>query len=138
MTFGGYQHIQKLDPGKPDAWLSFTCGHCNRPVSGAVAAYMQYGNAVIKWLQCTNPQCGHGSVMDVDGNIYPGCLFGPDIQGLPKEVAEAYMESRRCMSVNAFTAAELISRKILMHIAVDRGAEEGEDFESYISFLETK
>ena len=138
MSFGGYQYIHKLDPAKPDAWFSFTCGHCNRPVSGAVAAVMVYGGESIKWLQCTNPECGKGSVLHINGTIIPGVMFGPNVQGLPTEVAAAYSEARRCMSVNAFTAAELLSRKILMHIAVDKGAKEGENFEPYISFLEAK
>ena len=41
------------------------------------------------------------------------------------------------MSVNAFTAAELICRTILMHVAVDKGAPEGESFAAYLAFLET-
>ena len=42
------------------------------------------------------------------------------------------------MSVNAYTASELICRKILMHVAVDKGAEEGKGFESYIDHLQAK
>ena len=40
------------------------------------------------------------------------------------------------MEVNAYTAAELICRKILMHVSVEKGAKEGESFASYISYLE--
>jgi hypothetical protein len=39
------------------------------------------------------------------------------------------------MSVNAHTAAEALCRKILMHIAVDKGAKEGTTFSSYIDHL---
>jgi hypothetical protein len=42
------------------------------------------------------------------------------------------------MSVTAFTACELICRKILMHIAVEKGAKEGETFASYLTHLETQ
>jgi len=38
--------------------------------------------------------------------------------------------------VNAFTATEAVCRKILMHIAVDKGAKEGQTFASYIDHLE--
>lgn len=40
------------------------------------------------------------------------------------------------MEVNAFTAAEIMCRKILMHVAVDKGANEGETFAKYIDYLE--
>lgn len=41
------------------------------------------------------------------------------------------------MSINAFTASELICRKILMHVAVDKGAKEGEPFNTYLEALES-
>ena len=85
------------------------------------------------WLWC--PSCAGGSVQSLDGQIYPGTAFGPEIEGLPDDVKPAYLEARRCMSVNAHTAAELICRKILMHVAVDKGAKEGQTFEKYITHL---
>jgi hypothetical protein len=62
-------------------------------------------------------------------------MFGPDIEGLPDDVSQAYDEARRCLAVNAFTAAEGVCRKILMHVAVDKHAEEGKTFASYIDHL---
>jgi hypothetical protein len=90
----------------------------------------------IRWLMCTN--CNDASVLAKDGNIYPGVQFGPNIEGLPNDVAQAYKEARLCMSVNAFTACELICRKILMHVAVEKGAKEGETFAAYLSNLESQ
>ena len=72
----------------------------------------------------------------MDGKIWPGARFGPVVEGLPDDVKEAYQEARDCLSVSATTAAELICRKILMHIAVDKGADEGKAFAFYIDFLE--
>jgi hypothetical protein len=63
-------------------------------------------------------------------------LFGSEMEGLPKELQQAYTELRNCMSVNAFNASELLCRKILMHIAVEKGAKEGDSFANYIAFLE--
>ena len=40
------------------------------------------------------------------------------------------------MSVSAYTAAELMCRKILMHVAVDKGAKAGLHFVTYIKYLE--
>lgn len=71
------------------------------------------------------------------GAVQPGAMYGPSIDGLPVDVAAAYLEARRCMSVDAFTAVETLCRKILMHVAVEKGAAEGATFASYIDHLET-
>jgi hypothetical protein len=61
---------------------------------------------------------------------------GPTIEGLPPDVEEVYDEVRKCMEIKAFTAVELVCRKILMHVAAEKGAEEGKPFVHYVSFLE--
>lgn len=39
------------------------------------------------------------------------------------------------MKAEAFTGAVLICRKILMHVAVEKGARAGETFASYVAYL---
>jgi hypothetical protein len=63
-------------------------------------------------------------------------MQSPPIQGLPQLVEDAYTEARQCISVNAFTGCELICRKILMHVAVDKGASEGKSFAFYLDYLQ--
>jgi hypothetical protein len=105
-------------------------------VTGAVLASVGSSSGTyIRWLQCSH--CHHPAVQDEDNTYLPGKMFGPVLEGLPAEVDRAYDEVRRCMAANAFTAAEALCRKILMHIAVDKGAEEGGSFISYIAFLES-
>jgi Domain of unknown function (DUF4145) len=60
---------------------------------------------------------------------------GPTLEGLPADVAAAYEESRRAFGVNAFTSTELVCRKILMHVAVDKGAKTGKPFVDYLDHL---
>src|SRR5690606_32458313 len=91
------------------------------------------GGEPIRWLQCSN--CHDASVQVDSGALFPGVAFGPKIEGLPKDVSVAYDEARRCLSVSALTAAEGMCRKILMHVAVDKGAKEGDTFASYIDYL---
>lgn len=67
---------------------------------------------------------------------YPGESFGPILFGLPEDVESSYMEARKCLTINAFTSCELLWRKILMHIAVDKGAKEGDNFFYYLTYLE--
>ncbi len=90
----------------------------------------------IRFMLCTH--CEKGSVWIKPNIIIPGVTPGDKLEGLPNEVNEAYEEARNCFSINSYTACELICRKILMHIAVDKGAEEGKSFQDYIDFLEEK
>lgn len=136
----GHREIQKPDGSTPEGWFGYTCGHCGREVSGFVVAYAAThengSDFQIRWLQC--PLCRRGSVYDATVGVLPGVAFGPSIEGLPDDVKAAYAEARRCLSVQANTAAEGMCRKILMHVAVDKGAMEGNSFASYIDFLEAQ
>ena len=40
------------------------------------------------------------------------------------------------MAADCFIASELLCRKILMHVAVEKGADEGKSFAYYITYLE--
>ena len=69
----------------------------------------------------------------------PGCLFGKvfDETIFPDDSTKyLYNEIRNCMSANAFTSAVLSARKLLMHIGVNCGAEEGKSFEYYVNYLD--
>lgn len=60
---------------------------------------------------------------------------GNDVNELPNELKAIYDEAHQSVSVNANTAAVLVCRKLLMHIAVQQGAEPGGTFISYVEFL---
>jgi hypothetical protein len=133
--FQGHRSIGKPDGSTKDAWVQFRCGYCGTQVSGAVVArYVPDGAFHVQWVQC--PNCANGSVVDPEDRVHPSPRFGPEVIGLPPEISAAYDEARDAMSVNAFTACELVCRKILMHIAVEKGAAEGEPFAAYIDHLE--
>jgi hypothetical protein len=139
MSFKGHHHITHPDGSSEDAWDTFVCGHCNTKVTGAVVSLFTWkdnpGNTYNnKWLLC--PSCTRPSAK-FRNRYFPGTSFGPSLEGLPKDVDDAYEEARRCMEVNAYTAAELICRKILMHIGVEKGAKEGDPFAHYLSYLES-
>jgi DNA-directed RNA polymerase subunit RPC12/RpoP len=133
----GHAAAKKPDGNHPNGWYSYICGHCGRDVAGIVVAFASDEGADhiirVRWLQC--PSCRQGSVFSKE-SVFPGSVFGPMIEGLPTEVKQAYDEARRCLSVNAYTAAEGLCRKILMHVAVDKGAVAGQTFASYIDYLE--
>jgi hypothetical protein len=73
-----------------------------------------------------------------DGKQYPGVAFGSPVQHLPKDIESLYDEARVCCSSSAHTAAVLLLRKLLMNVAVHRGAPEGQSFISYVAYLATQ
>ena len=136
IKYTGHRAVDHPSASSEGGWVSLTCGHCNREGTGAVVGMTADSSQTIRWLQC--PICGQGSVASEGTSTYqyPGLMAGPDIEGLPQSVEEAYDEARRCMSVSAFTASEGMCRKILMHVAVEKGAKSGQTFASYVSHLE--
>lgn len=88
------------------------------------------------WLRC--PDCGEGSVKLKDGSVYPTAPAGGAVKGLPLDVEGAWREVRIAQAVGAYTASEMMCRKILMHVAVDVAkATPGEKFVYYIDALES-
>lgn len=136
MRFNGHKSISRPDGSSNESWYPYKCARCERDVSGAVVAIASAGGDTVRWLQCTH--CGDGAVQRIDENIYPGVAFGVKLEGLPGEVEVAYTEARNCMAVDAYGACELVCRKILMCVAVGKGAKEGESFSSYLTYLGEK
>ena len=110
---------------------NYVCGHCKIHVGGLVVAYML--NSPTQWLLCTS--CGHGSVQTEEDTIHPLPLPAPRVEDLPSEVGQAYDEARKTFAVQAHTGCELLCRKILMNVAVDKGADEGKKFAYYVNYL---
>jgi hypothetical protein len=67
---------------------------------------------------------------------FPSPAFGEPVQNVPADVAKMYEEARNCTSANAYTAAVLVCRKILMHLAVAEGAPPNQSFKEYVDYLE--
>lgn len=136
MKFNGHKSIGRPDGSTGNSWYPYRCANCERDISGAVVAFASSGMEFVLWLQCTN--CGDGAVRRIDNNVYPGVAFGVKLYGLPEDVELAYTEARNCMGVDAYGACELVCRKILMCVAVEKGAKEGESFSSYLTYLGEK
>lgn len=138
--FLGVKGIGKPDGSGGDSWVNFECGHCDRLVAGAVIGRKGDELGVTNWVECTG--CGWGAIVIINpgtgvATSIPGARFGPPLLGVPSPVAEAYEEVRDCMTVRAYTAAEAVCRKILMHVAVEKGAAVGGNFAGYVTYLET-
>lgn len=126
----GWPNIQTL------AVRDFTCGHCGRFVASEKGsqAVDAGGNPAASLYIC--PQCMKVTFFDEGGVQIPGSAFGGVVEGIDeKGVEDLYEEARQCTSANAFTAAVLCCRKLLMHIAVSKGASEGLKFIEYVEYL---
>ncbi len=117
---------------------TYTCGYCGNPLASEKGFYCMLNNT--KWgsiyicHECNNP-----TYFDINGKQTPGVPFGNAVHNIPDEsVANLYNEARQCIAVNSFTASVLCSRKLLMNIAVSKGAKEGMAFIDYVNFLADK
>jgi Domain of unknown function (DUF4145) len=125
MAFDQWTNINPIPP------KSFTCGHCNLMVGGN---YGYRKKDVPSHCIYICPSCERPTYFDGDKQM-PGVPFGSDVAALPPHVAGAYREARNCLAVSAFTASALMSRKLLMNIAVAQGDEAGRTFAAYIDYL---
>jgi Domain of unknown function (DUF4145) len=112
----------------------FTCGHCGEPVASERGYYHDNGSKVYICHFCWKT-----TFFGTDGEQVPGKIFGDAVNDVkdPK-ILGLYNEARRCASCNAFTGAVLCCRKLLMNIAVNKGAAEGLKFIDYVEYLASK
>lgn len=117
---------------------SYQCSHCGKPLAtdkGYTGA-RRVSLTIYKEYICICHFCNKPTYIDMNGKQYPGVAFGNSIDGINDvSVKSLYEEARNCASVNAFTAAAMACRKILMNIAVVKGAKENLTFTQYIQFL---
>ena len=72
----------------------------------------------LRWLRCA--ACGSGAVAS-GGEVHPAPRPFGSVEGLPEVDARIWDEARTCFGAAAYTAAVMLCRKLLFHIAVDKG-----------------
>lgn len=80
------------------------------------------------------PNCSYPTYIYKEEQV-PLPRFGESIKYLPKEVDSIYEEARESFSVGAYTAVMLLCRKLLMHVAVNLGAEKDKNFLYYVDYF---
>ena len=129
---GKWQNPQTIGSKK------YTCFFCD----SLVASDKGYGHTSGKNYIYICPHCDNATYFNMDplGRLIqnPAPLFGNPVDSVPPEVADLYKEARVCTGANAFTAAVLVCRKILMHIAVQKGDKKGKGFLEYVDYLSAK
>ena len=127
IEWSGYQQIQNK---------RFTCGYCGADIATDRGWNGKHKGAKPGAFLMICPNCTYPTFLPNDEPQVPGVRFGNDVEGVDDEsVLTLYNEARDCTATNAHTAAVLCCRKILMHLAVDKGAKSGQTFVSYVDFL---
>lgn len=126
-----WQNSIKLSP------KSYKCGYCGESIASEKGwiGYIQPLGVVFGSVYICH-SCGKPTFFNQEGLQTPGCIFGNKVNGITdKMVDELYEEARKCASSNSFTAVVLCCRKLLMHIAVSKGAPDGLKFIEYVEYL---
>nr|WP_060596943.1 DUF4145 domain-containing protein [Bacillus pumilus] len=117
----------------------YQCGYCERNVAtneGIHCKVEDYGAFEVATVVIC-PHCNFPSVLSVylDNGQIPLPKIGGKIKGLKENIEKLYEEVRSCYSIGSFNAAVLLARKLLMNIAVDKGADVGGNFKFYVDYL---
>ena len=128
--------MNRLAGGWPDVRTvsdrSFVCGHCGHLISSIQGIDNSYPTGRTGIRICGH--CNRPTFLEGDTQ-HPGAPVGQPVSNLPADVEALYEESRRAISVRSFTSVVLACRKILMHVAVSKGAKPGQSFVSYVEHL---
>jgi hypothetical protein len=114
---------------------SYVCGYCNHRVGPTLG--WQTNQAPQDYIYLCS-FCGKPTFFRANGKQSPGVAFGNVVDSLPPDVAALYDEARSSMTVGAFTSSVLTCRKLLMHLAVEKGAAKNKSFLEYVEYLENK
>lgn len=131
MRWNGWNQLQSLNAKE------YICGFCGKETGTTHGYICSDGRYQQNIYICTN--CGNPTFFDADLNQHPGPLLGRNIEKLPEDISEIYKEIRESIKVSNYTAAELLARKLIMHLAVNTAkAKEGETFVQYIEHLKSE
>ncbi len=120
---------------------SYVCGYCGESLASDKGYYATViagtsGGTIRSAYIYICHRCKKPTFFESDKEQTPGPAFGGSVEDIPSdEVAALYDEARNCMKVNAHTAAVMCCRKLLMNIAVARGAKKGLNFYEYVNYL---
>lgn len=122
---------------------NYICGHCGENITSNIGYHM-YDNHTNSSRDIEEGyiyichKCNKPTYIDRENQV-PGATYGKKFK---KEifnnnlVYQLYEEACQCMKINAYTSVGMCCRKLLMHISVDCGAEEGKKFAYYVEYLD--
>lgn len=125
--FGAWQSVGTLGGRR------YICGYCGSDIDSNKGYFCAPGTGISASIyichNCNRPTLFHG-----DEQV-PGPRMGRTIEHLPQDIASLYKEVQDSTAAAAYTAAVMAARKMLMHVAVECGAEPGKNFTEYVDYL---
>lgn len=118
-------NLSKIDP------ISYKCGYCGMEIGSNVGYQYMLSRSVDIYI-C--PNCGQPT-FSYNGILTPGSSYGSEIPNLPVTVESIYNEARSSYKAGAYTGVILICRKVLMNVAIDRGAKPNLKYIEYVDYL---
>ena len=117
---------------------NYVCGYCNKNVGPNTGYHGQSDTTHTIYIcsYCTHPTYFYFDAENGEEFQIPSPVFGEDVNHLPEKVESLYSEARRCMTISAYTSAVMLCRILLMHISVEKGANENMNFQQYVDWLD--
>ncbi|WP_433194251.1 DUF4145 domain-containing protein [Nocardia sp. CA-107356] len=109
--------LESLEKSDVRSWQQADCAHCHGSQAMVIATTSGHDllKADVEWLRCV--RCHRGLVRN-EGVLSPGVCPLETPHALPPEDVAAWEEVRSCLSVGANTAAVMMCRKLLVHVAI--------------------
>ncbi|MEX0594673.1 MAG: hypothetical protein WD157_01055 [Patescibacteria group bacterium] len=112
---------------------SYVCGTCGKEVASEKGWYSGNHQFIYICHFCTAP-----TYFAANGDQIPGTPSGKMVANLPEDILEVYREIRSSTQNGNYTAALLLGRKLIMHLAVSvAGGKEGQKFVEYVDLLKS-
>lgn len=114
------------------------CPYCNVKVQAeSDTRIYDINSGAIKYHIFKCPECYMPIIISPTGEIIPQSQFLPftDINFLPENIGKMYCECRKCFANECYHSVLILSRTIIMHIAIKFGAEPNKKFVYYVSYL---
>jgi hypothetical protein len=114
----------------------FICGHCGRDITSNLGYIASRSDPPGNMSAYICHRCEKLNFFDEEGRQFPGAPFGDTVKDIDDPlVYDLYEEARRSFSANVYTSSVMCCRKVLMNIAVSKGAQPGLQYVAYVDFL---
>ena len=120
----------------------YQCPHCGRnvgPSMGFKGEYLSHDGKSYKEQSAyihICPVCTYPTMILSTGEMIPSPACGDPIKHLPCNVSAIYTEARRSTTCGAYTGAVQLCRTLLMHVAVEKGADDNLTYAGYVNYLQ--
>jgi len=116
------------------------CPYCNLHIAGRIKDVVDYGLNQLdlspSYYVLSCPSCGRPIIYQIGSHkTYPSGRPLKAVIHLPEKIDAIYSEINVAIGAGCFTAAVILARTAINHIAVDKGAEENKTFQYYVQFL---